>query len=59
MNTETGQIKNLDEMTPAEWQYPLWVPVSDRVAETVKLGQQQLRLKRKAAKAARRKSRPR
>lgn len=57
MNTDTGQIKALEELTEPERESGKWVPVSDYVAETVRIGQRERRRQRKAAKAARKRNR--
>lgn len=57
MNTDTGQIKALMDLTAEERSSGKWVPVSDYVADTVRIGQQERRRRRRAAKAARRKNR--
>jgi hypothetical protein len=57
MNTDTGQIKAYADLTKQEIDGGKWVPVSDYVADTVRIGQQERRRQRKAAKAARKRNR--
>jgi hypothetical protein len=61
VNTNTGEIRALEDISAAEFSTGQWVPVSDDVVRIVKTGQrvEARRRKRKAAKAARRRNRGR
>lgn len=59
MNTQTGELRPLEQITPAEHRTGQWVPVSEEVVRILQTGRRvdERRRKRQAAKAARRRNR--